>query len=487
MGLKRSTLLFFDWRDIRCGALDWVTASGKRLGVGNPPDPPVPLHASPRYVPRGIRLEAQPAITEGPVDGWKGWGRTIYDGGCYRSWHLEINGHTKLGSGSSAHADAPGSVFVCGVVSDDGYNWREYSRSRIEVTSQRGFDGVTFFIDPTAPAAERYKMVYCAQFPQGEHDDMMRDYLARPFRHRDTRLSWERRNGMFCAVSPDGEHWTSVNEPFMIHHSDTDTTVLWDENLGKYVIYTRMFRDDRRWIGRAEADDFREWTPVTPLIWPTPSQPPDRDYYLNGYTHYPNLPEYQLMFPMVYHRFTERSDIQLFGSNDGIVWNEVPGCPVLRPGKPGSWDSEFLGSGKDLMPFGSGRVAAPYSGTPYPHKYPRWQHVWDAWNLGWASWPKDRLSAVVADWDGEFWTLPIVPAGGRIFLNVSAPAAGEIRLGIDGVKGRSVADCDPMVGDQMARSVTWRGASDMRTQEEQPVVLHIQMRAAKLFSITFDR
>ena len=43
----------------------------------------------------------------------------------------------------------------------------------------------------------------------------------------------------------------------MLHPSDTDTTVLWDPALGKYVMFTRMFREDRRWIGRAEADDFR--------------------------------------------------------------------------------------------------------------------------------------------------------------------------------------------------------------------------------------
>ncbi len=482
---KRSTILFIDWRDIRCGRLEWRTHEGEHFGVANPPGPQVPLNAHPHQVPHGIRLEAQPATTTGPVAGWKGWGRTIYDGGHYRSWYFEINGHTKLGSGSAAHAAAPDSIYVCGAASEDGFAWREVSRCQVAVTSQRGFDGFGFFIDPAAPPQERYKLVYCARFPAGEHDEMVRAYLERPLRHRDGRLSWERRYGMYFMVSPDGENWTSVNQPFMLHPSDTDTTVLWDERLGKYVMYTRMFESDRRWIGRAQTDDFRAWEPVTPLIWPRLDDPPDWDYYLNGYTRYPELPEYQLMFPMVYHRFTERSHVQLFGSSDGMVWNQVPGGPVIQPGGPGTWDSEFLGSGKDLIPFGPDRMATPYTGTPYPHKYPRWQGVWDAWNMGWASWPKERICAVVADDEGEFWTQTIVPAGGRIRLNYCAPAAGEIRVGIEGVEGRSAADCDPLTGDEMERPVLWGGETDPRIPEGAALVLHIRMRSARLFSVNF--
>lgn len=481
--VDKSKILFVDWRDILCGRLEWRTAEGARLGVANPPEPPVPVHAHPYRVPHGIRLEAQPATTEGPV-GWKGWGRIIRDGGNYRSWHFEINGHSKLGSGSAAHTGQPDSVFICGVESADGFEWREVSRCRIQVASQRGFDGVGFFIDPVAPPEERYKLVYCATFPEGAHDDMVRAYLERPARHRDERISWERRYGLFCAVSADGESWTSVNKPFALHPSDTDTTVLWEEHLGKYVMYTRMFENARRWIGRAEAVDFREWSPVAPVVWPGPAAPPDRDYYLNGYSRYPGLAEYQLMFPMVYQRFTERSDIHLFSSGDGVSWSEVPGGPVIRPGAPDAWDSEFLGSGKDLMPFGPDRVAIPYSGTSFPHKYPRFQSVWDSFDMGWASWQRDRICAVVADGEGEFWTQPVLPAAGRIRLNYRAPTAGVIHVGIEGVDGRSAADCDPLTGDQIDRVVTWGGAADPLTEVQgKPVTLHIRMRCAELFCL----
>ena len=485
--MARQRMLFMDWRDIQCGRLSWRTEDGVELGVGNPPEPPVPLHSEAHRVPHGIRLESQPADTTGPVDGWKGWGRTIYDGARYRSWHFEVNGHTKLGSGAAAHGTDYDEVYVCGVASDDGFSWEEVSRSRVEVGSQRGFDGVTFFIDPAAPTAQRYRMVYCARFPEGENDGMVRAYLERPAHLRDERISMERRYGMFAMVSPDGESWTSVNTPFMLHPSDTDTTVLWDEALRKYVMFTRMFREERRWIGRAEADDFRDWGPVVPLLWPSLEEPPDRDLYLNGHSHYPGLPEYQVMFPMIYHRFTERSDIQLCSSADGIAWNWVPGGPVIEPGEIGAWDSEFLGCGKDLMPFGPGRIATPYSGTPYPHKYPRFHTVWDAWDLGWAVWPEDRLCGVVADETGEFWTRAIEPAGREVRVNCRVALGGEIRVGVDGVEGRGAEVCDPIVGQDGVVTVTWSGQSDLGAGEGEPVTLHIQLRRAEVFSASFGR
>ena len=66
----------------------------------------------------------------------------------------------------------------------------------------------------------------------------------------------------------------------MLHPSDTDTTVLWNETLERYVMYTRMMRHGRRWIGRAEAEDFMHWTPVVPDYLARLEDPPDYDFYL---------------------------------------------------------------------------------------------------------------------------------------------------------------------------------------------------------------
>ena len=481
----RSKILFTDFRDIECGHLAWLTSDGVRHGVGNPPPRQVDMHAEPRSVPHGIRFAAQPATTAGPVHDYAGWGRVIVDGGCYRSWYLEINGSSKLGTGCAAYSEPPESVAVCNVESEDGLQWRIAGRCEIDVPGQRNMDGLTFFVDPAAPPPERHKFVYSAFFAEGMFQERLAEFLRQPAYLRDHRLTDQYRYGMFAAVSPDGLNWTPLAEPIMFHISDTDTSVLWDEALGKYVMYTRMFREGRRWIGRAETEDFRRWSPVRPVIWPRLDDPPDYDFYLNGYTRYPALPEYQLMFPMVWHRYTERSEVRLYSSADGIAWNQVPGGPVITPGEPEAWDAEFIGSGKDLLPFGDGRIAAPYSATRFPHKYPRWQAVWDAWKMGWAVWPRDRICALTADREGEFWTIPIVPAGRTIRLNMRTPMAGEIRVGIQGVEGRSASDCDPLVGDHTEKEVTWHGQTDIGTEPGQPLVVHFRLRCADLFSVEF--
>jgi hypothetical protein len=249
-------------------------------------------------------------------------------------------------------------------------------------------------------------------------------------------------------------------------------------------VYTRLYVQDRRWVGRAETDDFRNWGPVEPLLWPSLDGPLSDDIYLNGRTAYPGIPGTHLMMPMIYHRATQRSEARLYSSADGICWSEVPGGPVIEPGPAGSWDSEFVAAGKDLVPFGADRVAVPYHGTRFPHKYPRWPEVRSAMHRwGWAWWPRERLCAVVADGEGEFWTPTMLPAGRRLRVNVRTATAGSVRVGIANVEGRGVDDCAPNVGDGLSMPVHWNGGADVGVAKEEPVSLHIRMSAAELFAV----
>lgn len=479
----RSKVLFLDWRDLECGHLRWRTAAGEAIGVRGDDGPDRDLHATPVSVPHGIRLQAQPARKTDPVDDWKGWGRIILHEGRYRSWYLEIDGNSKLGSGSTAQRAERRTVAVCATDSSDGVHWSEPRRCPVEVPGHFGFDGVTFFVDPVAPAAERYKLVYCSHVPDSLTVPLHQAYLQRPRRHQDERILSKPGPCLMCLTSPDGERWSACPTPLMMHPSDTDTTIYWDEGIGRYVMYTRMYRQARRWIGRAEAEDLFHWGPIEPVVWPRLDDPPDHDFYLNGRTTYPGLPEYQLLFPMVYHRFTERSDVRLYASADGVAWNQVPGGPVILPGEAGAWDSEFIGCGKDLLPFGPGRVAMPYTGTRFPHKYPRFPEVWAGWQMAWAWWPQDRLCAVVADREGEFWTAALRPAGRTLRLNCRTVRGGEVRVGVCGVDGRAAEECDPIHGDHLGIQVTWAGAADAGFAEGEPVRLHVRLRAAELFAL----
>jgi len=203
----------------------------------------------------------------------------------------------------------------------------------------------------------------------------------------------------------------------------------------------------------------------------------------------------------LYDRFTQASEVRMYSSSDGIVWFQVPGGAVISPGAIGAWDSEFIAAGRDLVPFGSDRIAVPYHGTPFPHKYPRWDNVLGSHRVGWVWWQKGRLSAVVADEEGEFFTFATVPAGRSIRLNARTRGGGEVRVGVirsgqandsgfhirelysqrEEVAGRSVSDCDAFTGDSLSAPVYWGGNSDIGSADGEQVTLHFKLRSAELF------
>jgi hypothetical protein len=97
--------------------------------------------------------------------------------------------------------------------------------------------------------------------------------------------------------------------------------------------------------------------------------------------------------------------------------------------------------------------------------------------------------------EGLFATPAIRFKGRQLRLNYYTPGSGEVRVEVVGVKswvrkriqeeliaGRSFADCDPLPGDHLSHTVTWRGQPDLGHEEEQPVYLRFKLRAAKLYT-----
>jgi len=476
----QETILFTDLRHIRCGDLEWFSPDRVKIPLIKPPEPQVDLYAGTGLMPHGVRFAAQQANKAEPMP--RSVGKVIFDDGIYRSWSLKVNykPEEELGAYSTTEPD---SVVIVYSESKDGFEWTNFNPSVINVPEQTRFDGFTFFIDPKSSPDEHYKAVYTAYPPKSEIKSLWEKYEKVHPRHKDLRMRSDHIYCMYGIVSPDGINWTPIPEPLMVHMSDTDTTVYYDKWLDRYVMYTRLYWQERRWVGRAESEDFRNWTPVEPLLCPDLNGHFSDDIYTNGRTQYPDMPEYHLMFPMIYHRYDQTSEIHLYSSADGVCWNHVPGGAVIKPGLPGEWDSEYIVAGRDLVPLGKDRIGIPYHGTSFPHKYPRWDGVLSAGKTAWAWWQKGRICAVVADEEGEFTTFPLIPKGREIRINARTRHAGMIRVGLVGVAGRSVDDCDPIVGDNLAHSVHWKGQSDIGVNDDKRVTLHFKLRNAELFSV----
>lgn len=533
---------FVDWRFVKAGFVGWYSGgsgpgSDHRVGVWEPAAAnPVGRPAA----PFGIRLRAQPAQeTIGPIMARdRPWEYTyhintvLYDEGVYRAWY-ECVPEDHFRRGDVAWPKGHGNL-MCYAESDDGFSWRKpalglaayHGEEETNIVygrdlSPNGLHGGSVFKDPSAPPAERYKLIYMGAAEESDiagwrskqrarfGDDLdpmcLRDEgdlavgqgAAEAVGSRQTgrllgasgHLDRERRPQVYWmagAVSPDGLHWTPLSEPLMVHFSDTLNTAYWDAALGRYVGYFRTWRYGRRCVGRAETEDFRHWpsTPDTVLQAPLARHPSD-DVYTNAKVIYPGSGNTHLMFPAIYHRLDDSREVYMASSVDGVNWQWVPGGPVAGRGELGEWHGSDISASQGLVPLAGERMAVPVVGYVHAHKFPRGSEPFGA--PGWATWRQGRLAALEAEEVGEFATVELLFEANELSLNLKCREAGSVLVELrDGsgqpIEGRTFADADPIVDDSVDRRATWRGAADIGRFCGQPISLAFRLRKSQLFA-----
>jgi hypothetical protein len=312
-------------------------------------------------------------------------------------------------------------------------------------------------------------------------------------------------------VSPDGIHWTH-KEIFTVEHSDGMETAYYDTRRKKYVVYTRTWvvgKRSARWsgdpqtrtwmgefhgagrraIGLMESDTFGNFDLSRTIIEPVPGEvSPTQVFYTSIHSTIPEAPEQHLMFATVWDTRDDTSTIEVWSSSDGLVWNRIPGPPVLETSAFGAWDGGCIFSFPSLFELPNGDFALPYKGYNLPHKYPR-GHMTLA--PGYALWPKGRIVAVEAQEIGEFATVGVIPPGRTLRINTLTKRAGSVRVEIANINdevysGRSFAECDLIQGDQYWKTVTWNGQSDLGFEEGDGVVIRFKLDRAKLFGLEFE-
>ena len=91
---------------------------------------------------------------------------------------------------------------------------------------------------------------------------------------------------------------------------------------------------------------------------------------------------------------------------------------------------------------------------------------------------------------GELMTKPLIFQGDQLTLNFATSAAGDIRVEIQDADGRplpgfALDDCEPVFGDSIDRTVTWKQGSDVGGLSGKPVRLRFVLRDADLYSLKF--
>ena len=473
---------FVDWRYVNAGRVRWQTPTGE-----------APLWAYeeikevegvPERIPYGLRLVAQPAEKIGPVIGTD------------RDWEFMIYAHTMLDLGGKyglwyealPPKDYGAAGLLCYAESADGITWTKPNLGLVEFAGSRDnnividgskcpygqFHGNSVFVDPNAPPEERFKVIYWSK-------NVPDEVIARLKQENPESVDpfgESNKCGVLLGTSPDGLHWTLQDKLLFCHTCDTQTVAYYDSFLRRYVLFTRSFQFGRRSIARSETADVTRWPVPEVVLWTPVDSDPSDDLYLNSKTVYPGTRTVHLMFPTVYRRRADNCVIRAASSPDGIAWQWLPG-EVLQTGREGEWDGGCVFPGCGLTEISGDRVALPFAGYRYPHKYPRFGRVGQ---FGLAVWPKERLVALQADEEAEFWTPAMILPGDSLYLNFETSRAGYIKVAVEGVEGRTLDDCDALFGNELKKQVTWEGNPSMGIREDQKVLLRFKMRSAKLFS-----
>lgn len=268
-----------------------------------------------------------------------------------------------------------------------------------------------------------------------------------------------------------------------------------DTLLKKYVYYTRVnWMYGRRSIGRSESDTFGPFPQPEIVVWPGLDLLPSDDLYTNAKCIYPGTLDQHFLFPTVYHRSENNCSIDMMSSPDGIHWFRLPGSPILD-GDPDTFDDGCLFTSCGLVPLRDGSVGVPYKGSTFPHKYPRWPERPERGQTRYAVWKPCRLACVESPGEGFFATPVFKFEGRQLKINVKTAYTGEVRVEAlkinswihkkkmeEVIPGRSFDDCDPVFGNHISKTVTWKGDPDLSHGEDQPVYFRFRLRAARLYA-----
>ncbi|HWB53926.1 MAG TPA: hypothetical protein VG722_07025, partial [Tepidisphaeraceae bacterium] len=479
--------LFIDWRYVMPGRVKWLY-HGKSVGLfgedsNRPPslDAVDPIAAQ---LPNGIRIEAQRPDFTGPVlpsdRPWEyliGYNALHFLDGKYRLWY-EVVPPGQQGD----------SNLLCYAESTDGIHWTKPDLGVVEFKGNKknnivfggpacpsGYGASGVFLDPSAPQDQRVKVVFLtygtdeqiAQFKK-EHPESV------------TSIGLRKKLFIKVAASPDGiRNWRILDGTLLCHMSDTQSIIHYDPVLNRYIGYFRMNLMNRRMIGMSESTGFNAWPAPQLILAPGPLNHPSEDLYTNSASLYPGTRTMHLMFPTVYQRQFDNTAMRMAASMDGRNWNWISDANLVEPGPPGSWNAGCLFVGHGLTELPDGRVALPCVASIYPHKFPRLVNLGQ---IGLISWKSRRLSAVVADGDGEFYLQPMQLPGDQLHLNFQTERAGIIKVEVVDSDGQSLNDCQTLRGDESDAIVKWRNGSKIKKNASRGTTLRFQIRAAKIFS-----
>ena len=297
-------------------------------------------------------------------------------------------------------------------------------------------------------------------------------------------------NAMSVSFSADGKAWTNhPGNPVIGLASDTGHQALWDPSRKKYVVYGRFGAGGRK-IARSESDDFIRWSPPKLVFQTDGNDGRGAQFYGMGISLYEGI---YVGLPWMFRQgTTDRIDVQLAASRDGISWKRAGDQKTFIPNGPkGNWDGGCIFTAAQPIQRVGDTIYIFYSGTLLNHEEPRPSRErhpeYGESSIGVATLRRDGFVSLAArETPGVLVTESFEwPKGRELHLNADA-SQGEISVaGLD-EEGREIAglkSSKPLTGNQLDQIVTWPGGA---VAAGRTLRLRITLRNAEIFSWWLD-
>jgi len=311
-------------------------------------------------------------------------------------------------------------------------------------------------------------------------------------------------SGLIAYVSADGLNWERWQEKPIITGGafDSQNNVFWSSHEQRYVCFFRTFRNGVRWITRTTSTDFLNWAPATDMTF---GEAPNEHLYTNQTEPYFRAPQ---LYVGTAARFwpgrraltdeqAKSIDVDSPKNYAGLK-AETSDCVLLTSRGGTGYDRTFLESfvrpGSDLRNW-TARSNYPARGVvqtgPDEMSFYIQRHYGQPTTfIERMVLRLDGFAAVRAGYGGgELVTRPLTFQGQRLVLNFASSAAGGVQVEIQDEAGKplegfTLADCRPLIGDDIERVVQWKSA-DVGRLAGRPVRLRFRLKDAELFALQF--
>lgn len=315
--------------------------------------------------------------------------------------------------------------------------------------------------------------------------------------------------GLHAYGSADGIHWRRLHEDAVIREGmlDSQNVGFWSEHEQAYLCYLRTWTGKGfsgiRTISRSSSPDFIHWSRPRRMTF---NRRPLEHLYTNQTQPYPGaphlyisiaarfMPDRQVLSPEQANAlsvdpeyYQDCSDVVLLTSRGGQSYERCIPEAFLRPGiGHENWVSRTNFPAYGLLQTGPNELSF-YINTNYAQPSNQ---------LCRYTIPQGRLGYLEArsNW-GEMVTKPlIIPDIHHLNINFSTSAAGAVQVALLDeteavLPGFSWEDCGDLIGNELARTVTWKtaqGSLQACDSGLNKVRLAFRMREARLYAFSIQ-